>query len=136
MTPWTHPPPPRLPSRDTPSDFGEALKVWFKIGCLSFGGPAGQIALMHRVVVDEKKWIDESRFLHALNYCMLLPGPEANSSPPIPAGCCMACAAGLPPASCSSARRAVMLALSLLYAYGRGVPRSTARCSASRPRCW
>ncbi|MPZ39561.1 MAG: chromate efflux transporter [Rhizobiales bacterium] len=57
--------------------FGEAFKVWFKIGCLSFGGPAGQIALMHRVLVDEKKWIDEARFLHALNYCMLLPGPEA-----------------------------------------------------------
>lgn len=48
-----------------------------KIGCLSFGGPAAQIALMHRVFVEEKKWIDEPRFLHALNYCMLLPGPEA-----------------------------------------------------------
>jgi chromate transporter len=60
----------------TPS-FGEAFKVWLKIGCVNFGGPAGQIALMHRVLVDEKKWIDEPRFLHALNYCMLLPGPEA-----------------------------------------------------------
>jgi chromate transporter len=49
----------------------------FKIGCLGFGGPAGQIALMHRIFVDEKKWIDEPRYLHALNYCMLLPGPEA-----------------------------------------------------------
>lgn len=49
----------------------------FKIGCLSFGGPAAQIAMMHRVFVDEKKWIDEGRYLHALNYCMLLPGPEA-----------------------------------------------------------
>jgi len=57
--------------------FGEAFKVWFKIGCLSFGGPAGQIAMMHRILVDEKKWIDEARYLHALNYCMLLPGPEA-----------------------------------------------------------
>jgi chromate transporter len=57
--------------------FGEAFKVWLKIGYLSFGGPAGQIAMMHRVLVDEKKWIDEPRFLHALNYCMLLPGPEA-----------------------------------------------------------
>lgn len=55
----------------------EATGVWFKIGLLSFGGPAGQIALMHRLVVDEKKWLDEPRFLHALNYCMLLPGPEA-----------------------------------------------------------
>ncbi len=57
--------------------FREALAVWFRIGLLSFGGPAGQIALMHRIIVDEKKWLDESRFLHALNYCMLLPGPEA-----------------------------------------------------------
>lgn len=57
--------------------FKEAFWVWLKIGLLSFGGPAGQIALMHRILVDEKKWIDESRFLHALNYCMLLPGPEA-----------------------------------------------------------
>ena len=57
--------------------FAEALRVWFKIGCLSFGGPTGQIAMMHRVLVDEKKWIDEPRFLHGLNFCMLLPGPEA-----------------------------------------------------------
>lgn len=57
--------------------FWEAFAVWLKIGLLSFGGPAGQIALMHRILVDEKKWIDENRFLHALNYCMLLPGPEA-----------------------------------------------------------
>jgi glycyl-tRNA synthetase beta subunit len=51
--------------------------VWWRIGFLSFGGPAGQIALMHRIIIDEKRWLDESRFLHALNYCMLLPGPEA-----------------------------------------------------------
>jgi chromate transporter len=57
--------------------FGEAFRVWLKIGLLSFGGPAGQIAMMHRVLVDEKKWIGEARFLHALNYCMVLPGPEA-----------------------------------------------------------
>ena len=57
--------------------FGEAFHVWLKIALLSFGGPAGQIAVMHRVLVDEKRWISESRFLHALNYCMLLPGPEA-----------------------------------------------------------
>lgn len=57
--------------------FADALKVWAKIGFASFGGPAGQIALMHRVLVDEKRWIGEVRFLHALNYCMLLPGPEA-----------------------------------------------------------
>lgn len=57
--------------------FGEAFLVWLKIGLLSFGGPAGQIALMHRIVVDEKKWVSEPQFLHALNFCMLLPGPEA-----------------------------------------------------------
>ena len=55
----------------------EASRVWARIALLSFGGPAGQIAVMHRIVVDEKKWVPESRFLHALNYCMLLPGPEA-----------------------------------------------------------
>jgi chromate transporter len=55
----------------------EATRVWFKIGLLSFGGPAGQIALMHKELVDERRWIGERRFLHALNYCMLLPGPEA-----------------------------------------------------------
>ena len=56
---------------------GEALRVWIRVALLSFGGPAGQIAVMHRIIVDEKKWISEERFLHALNYCMLLPGPEA-----------------------------------------------------------
>jgi chromate transporter len=60
-----------------PVAFAEALRVWAKIGLLSFGGPAGQIALMHRVLVEERKWIDEGRYLNALNFCMLLPGPEA-----------------------------------------------------------
>lgn len=62
---------PPLPS------FGEALRVWLKIGLYSFGGPAGQIALMHKIVVDELRWVGERRFLHALNFCTLLPGPEA-----------------------------------------------------------
>lgn len=57
--------------------FSEALGVWARIGVLSFGGPAGQIALMHRMLVDERRWIDEKSFLSALNFCMLLPGPEA-----------------------------------------------------------
>jgi len=57
--------------------FAEAVKVWARIAALSFGGPAGQIAVMHRILVEEKRWIGEERFLHALNYCMLLPGPEA-----------------------------------------------------------
>lgn len=57
--------------------FSEAFVVWLRVAILSFGGPAGQIAVMHRIIVEEKRWISESRFLHALNYCMLLPGPEA-----------------------------------------------------------
>ena len=60
-----------------PISFGEALRLWTRIGWLSFGGPAGQIALMHRELVERRRWISETRFLHALNYCMLLPGPEA-----------------------------------------------------------
>lgn len=67
------PPTPLLPA---PS-FSEWLRVWLRVAALSFGGPAGQIAVMHRILVDEKKWVGESRFLHALNYCTLLPGPEA-----------------------------------------------------------
>lgn len=55
----------------------QAMKFWLKLGLISFGGPAGQIALMHKELVDERQWIAESRFVHALNYCMLLPGPEA-----------------------------------------------------------
>ena len=70
-------------SQETPADdvphvrFDQALLVWLKISLLSFGGPAGQIAVMHRLLVDELKWVSEKRFLHALNFCMLLPGPEA-----------------------------------------------------------
>jgi chromate transporter len=102
--------------------FREAVKVWFKIGCLSFGGPAGQIAMMHRVVVDEKKWLPEPRFLHALNFCMLLPGPEAQQLATyigwlmhgIRGGLVAGILFVLPGAM-------VMLALSLLYAYGRGI---------------
>jgi chromate transporter len=57
--------------------FREAFWVWLKVGCLGFGGPAGQIALLHREVVERRAWIDEERFAHALSFCMLLPGPEA-----------------------------------------------------------
>lgn len=60
-----------------PIPFREALRVWVRVAAQSFGGPAGQIAVMHRILVEEKRWVSESRFLHALNYCMLLPGPEA-----------------------------------------------------------
>jgi chromate transporter len=57
--------------------FSEAFRVWTRVAVQSFGGPAGQIAVMHRILVEEKRWVGEERFLHALNYCMLLPGPEA-----------------------------------------------------------
>ena len=60
-----------------PIAFREALRVWMRVALQSFGGPAGQIAVMHRIVVDEKRWVDESRFLHALSFCTFLPGPEA-----------------------------------------------------------
>ncbi|WP_421997023.1 chromate efflux transporter [Reyranella sp.] len=66
---------PGVPAHGVP--FGEAMKVWARVAALSFGGPAGQIAVMHRIVVEEKRWIGENRFLQALNYCTLLPGPEA-----------------------------------------------------------
>lgn len=103
--------------------FGEAFLTWLKVGCINFGGPAGQIAMMHRIVVDEKKWVDEPRFLHALNFCMLLPGPEATKLAAylgwLANGLRGGLAAGilfvLPGAF-------VMLGLSLLYALGRGVP--------------
>ena len=65
-----------LASREFPS-IREAFRVWLRVAALSFGGPAGQIAVMHRIIVEEKRWVSEARFLHALNYCMLLPGPEA-----------------------------------------------------------
>ena len=60
-----------------PVSFREALQFWFWLGCVSFGGPAGQIALMHTELVERRRWISEKRYLHALQYCMLLPGPEA-----------------------------------------------------------
>ncbi|HEY1461268.1 MAG TPA: chromate transporter, partial [Casimicrobiaceae bacterium] len=63
--------PPRAPT------FAAALRYWWKLGWISFGGPAGQIAIMHQELVERRRWISEARFLHALNYCMVLPGPEA-----------------------------------------------------------
>ena len=110
------------PASATPT-FAETLRTFFKIGCLGFGGPAGQIALMHRILVDEKKWIEEPRFLHALNFCMLLPGPEAQQLATYTGwlmhGVRGGIAAGilfvLPGAF-------VMLALSLIYALGQGIP--------------
>lgn len=103
--------------------FSEALRVWFRIGCLSFGGPAGQIALMHRVLVDEKKWIDEPRYLHALNFCMLLPGPEAQQLATYVGWLLHGVRGGLAAGILFVLPGAVvMLALSMLYALGRGIP--------------
>ncbi len=64
-------------SAPSPVSFWQALRFWFKLGFISFGGPAGQIAIMHEELVERRRWISERRFLHALNYCMVLPGPEA-----------------------------------------------------------
>ena len=108
-------------TRDLP--FGEALRVWFKIGCIGFGGPAGQIALMHRILVDEKRWIDEARYLHALNFCMLLPGPEAQKLATYAGWLLHGVRGGLAAGILFVLPGAlVMLGLSLLYALGRGVP--------------
>jgi len=102
--------------------FAEAFKTWFKIGCLSFGGPAGQIALMHRIVVDEKKWVPEAQFLHALNFCMLLPGPEATQLATYVGWVLHGVRGGLAAGILFVLPGAfVMLGLSLLYVYGRGL---------------
>jgi chromate transporter len=68
---------PDTSARPTAPSLGEATRFWLKLGFISFGGPAGQIAIMHRELVDDRRWISERRFLHALSYCMVLPGPEA-----------------------------------------------------------
>jgi len=103
--------------------FGEALRIWLKIGCIGFGGPAGQIALMHRILVDEKKWVDESRYLHALNFCMLLPGPEAQKLATYVGWLLHGTRGGLAAGILFVLPGAfVMLGISLLYALGRGIP--------------
>src|SRR5205809_6122224 len=105
------------------STFGEFFKVWLKIGCINFGGPAGQIAMMHRIVVDEKKWIEEQRFLHALNFCMLLPGPEAQKLATYIGWLLHGVRGGLVAGILFVLPGAfVMLAVSLLYALGSGIP--------------
>ena len=129
---------PRGRRRRCAPSFGEAFWVWLKIGCLGFGGPAGQIALMHRILVDEKKWVDEPRFLHALNFCMLLPGPEAQKLATYVGwllhGTRGGLAAGHPVRAAGRAGDARASACSTCSdAASRW---STARCSASRRRCW
>ena len=103
--------------------FAAAFRVWLKIGCIGFGGPAGQIALMHRVLVDEKKWVEEERFVHALNFCMLLPGPEAQKLATYVGWLLHGARGGLVAGILFVLPGAlVMLALSLLYVLGSGVP--------------
>ena len=115
-----------IPSETAPGNtiaFGEALRVWLKIGCMGFGGPAGQIALMHRILVDEKKWVDEQRYLHALNFCMLLPGPEAQKLATYVGWLLHGTRGGLAAGTLFVAPGAlVMLGVSLLYVLGRGIP--------------
>jgi chromate transporter len=102
--------------------FGEALRVWLKIGCLGFGGPAGQIALMHRILVDEKRWVEETRYLHALNFCMLLPGPEAQKLATYVGWLLHGARGGLAAGILFVLPGAlVMLGVSLLYALGQGI---------------
>src|SRR5436189_1687318 len=103
--------------------FREALAFWLKLGFISFGGPAGQIAIMHRVVVDERKWMEESRFLHALNFCVLLPGPEAQKLATYIGWLLHGTRGGLAAGILFVLPGAlVMLGLSILYAVGRGIP--------------
>ena len=82
----------------------EAFWTWMRVAALSFGGPAGQIAVMHRILVEEKRWIAEERFLHALNYCMLLPGPEAQQLATYIGWLMHRTSAASSPAGCSSCR--------------------------------
>src|SRR5258706_8716071 len=103
--------------------FSEALAFWLKLGFISFGGPAGQIAIMHRVVVDEKKGVEEQRFLHALNFCVLLPGPEAQKLATYIGWLLHGVRGGLAAGILFVLPGAlVMLGLSLAYALGRGIP--------------
>src|SRR5687767_15370819 len=103
--------------------FREALRVWFKVGCLGFGGPAGQIALMHRIVVNEKKWVEEIRYLHALNFCMLLPGPETQKLATYVGWLLHGTRGGLAAGILFVLPGAlVMLGVSLLYVLGQGIP--------------
>ena len=112
-----------MESRPVSVGFSEALRVWLKIGCLGFGGPAGQIAMMHRILVDERKWVDEARFLHALNFCMLLPGPEAQKLATYVGWLLHGTRGGLAAGILFVVPGAlVMLGVSLLYVLGQGIP--------------
>jgi chromate transporter len=113
---------PPAPTRPVPS-FAQGLRVWARIGLLGFGGPAGQIALMHRILVDERRWIGEQRFLHALGYCTLLPGPEAQQLATYVGWLLHRTAGGLAAGILFVVPGAlVMLGLSILYVLHRDAP--------------
>lgn len=117
--------------------FGEAVRVWLRIAILSFGGPAGQIAVMHRILVDEKRWVSESRFLHALNYCMVLPGPEAQQLATYIGWLLHGVKGGLVAGSLFVLPGFLsILVLSVLYAGFQEATLVQALFSASKPRCW
>src|ERR1041384_6677403 len=102
--------------------FSEAFVVWLKSGCINFGGPAAQIAMMHRMVVDEKKWVDDPRFVHALSFCMLLPGPEATKLAAYIGWLLHGVRGGMAAGILFVVPGALfMLGLSLAYALGRGI---------------
>ena len=117
--------------------FGEAVRVWARIAALSFGGPAGQIAVMHRILVEEKRWIGENRFLHALNYCMLLPGPEAQQLAVYIGWLLHKTKGGLVAGTLFVLPGLLaIMALSWIYAAFGNVGVVEAFSSASRRRCW
>jgi chromate transporter len=106
-----------------PATLGEAARLWAKIGFLSFGGAAAQIAMLHRLVVEERRWLDEQRFLHALNFCMLLPGPEAQQLATYVGWLLHGTRGGLVAGLLFVLPGAlVMLGLSLVYAYAGHIP--------------
>ena len=103
--------------------FRTAVRAWFAISLQTFGGPAGQIAVMQRALVDEKRWIGQRRFLHAMNYCMLLPGPEAQQLATYVGWLLHGTRGGLAAGILFVLPGAlVMLAVSLLYVLGQGIP--------------
>ena len=126
----------------------EALRFWLKLGFISFGGPAGQIAIMHQELVERRRWISEGRFLHALNYCMLLPGPEAQQLATYIGWLLHRTRGGLVAGCCSSCRRFfILVALSWLYVSFGKVPavaavllrhetRGGGHRAPSRPGAW
>ena len=115
----------------------EAVRTWLRVAALSFGGPAGQIAVMHRILVEEKRWVSEQRFLHALNYCMLLPGPEAQQLATYIGWLMHRTLGGIIAGGLFVVPGIVaIMALSYVYAAcGQRAGRSRRCSSASRPRC-